>query len=1292
MVLNFSGGTRTLSTGSNVTGLGTLSVSGAAVTVNNLLGIGTTGAGIGVSSGTLTIGVPTSIATLNLSGGTLAGTGNVTVTGAFNVTGSSTLSGTGTVTTQGTSTVSMAATNGSFSLTGGKTLVNEGTFTVGGDDYIYLGYASGGSNTLTNAAGGTFNLSSSFATPISNWSGTSVFSNAGTLNQTVTGVHAIGSGVTFNNAGTVNVTAGTLSIGGSFATNSGTINVATGTSFQNAGGFTNAGTVQGFGSVDVGTGNTLTNNGIIAPGTGVGGVGALSITGNLNLTGGTVNIDLGGTGGGLSDTVAVTGNVTMGGTLNATKLAGYTPSNADAIPFLTMTGTASGTFSPATLPASFSPGYNLAINEGARLIYAVAGTRTFNNSQSNLLWSDALNWTGGAPGAGDSALISGTFAVNHSSGTDTILGLTVNSGNSLAISGGSLAVTGATSVGGVLTVSGGTLALNGTSTVATLGMTSGALNGIGNLTVASAFNYSGGSVGLTGALDITHTGNLTLPVMTSLASLLAKATGDLTLNGSITTSGAGNSLVLAAGGNFLNTGAAALSAGSNAGADRWLVYAASPAGINKGGLISGFRHYGGNYGSYGPGSVAESNNGFIYASAAGALTATVQHGTATHIYGDTPTTFSIALSGFVDSEDNAGNIGLAGSATYSGAPSNLSNAGSYSVNYSSGLTSGAGYTFAAGAALPYNVAQRSLTLTADPQSMTYGNGVPTLTYVTGGLGLVNGDTLSGALATTASATASVGSYAITQGSLAASGNYSVTAFTPNNVSIAQRSLTVATMSAVTKIYDGNTSVAALPASTFGNYVNGDNANLSLSGGSGSYDTRHVGNGKTVSYSALVLGGSAAGNYSLSGTTASGTGSITPLSSITWTGGGGSNWSNAANWGGIIVDGSNVLNANLAGNSVTYDAPSGATSLATLSNVGGLTLSGGTLGVGGNITTPAYVQTGGLLNGAGSLSVTTSFSKSGGTLAMTGPLSIAQASGNLAFTNDAPLNLGAVSTVSGAIDIDVTGGLSTSADPVSANGGLLRLTARSPITIGNGGLSATGTMSLSALTPSPASTITIGGHLTAGGTVMLDAYAGIAQNASISGQNISLATSTGNIVVASGVVSTVPTGGSINYSALGGTITSTAANFAGATPTLASSGGAGTNTSSTTNDINKAVSDATTTLTDEKTVTLETSTTPPTETTGGRGLLSTTTQTTGGETGTFGASEPIGGAVGTVSTPVSDATPAEGPAPVAPTAKAEDKPAADKEKDEKSEAKKRADRTDGRKEERRAATRKVAQCT
>ena len=63
-------------------------------------------------------------------------------------------------------------------------------------------------------------------------------------------------------------------------------------------------------------------------------------------------------------------------------------------------------------------------------------------------------------------------------------------------------------------------------------------------------------------------------------------------------------------------------------------------------------------------------------------------------------------------------------------------------------------------------------MTANAQSRIYGDANPTLTYVS--TGLVNGDTLTGILATTATTTSNVGSYAITQGALAASSNYALT--------------------------------------------------------------------------------------------------------------------------------------------------------------------------------------------------------------------------------------------------------------------------------------------------------------------------------------------------------------------------------------------------------------------------------------------------------------------------------------------------------------------------------------
>ena len=71
------------------------------------------------------------------------------------------------------------------------------------------------------------------------------------------------------------------------------------------------------------------------------------------------------------------------------------------------------------------------------------------------------------------------------------------------------------------------------------------------------------------------------------------------------------------------------------------------------------------------------------------------------------------------------------------------------------------------------VTQRALTVTADAKSRAYGDANPALTYQVGGSGLVNGDSLSGALATSATTASNVGTYGINQGTLAASTNYAL---------------------------------------------------------------------------------------------------------------------------------------------------------------------------------------------------------------------------------------------------------------------------------------------------------------------------------------------------------------------------------------------------------------------------------------------------------------------------------------------------------------------------------------
>src|SRR6202043_2582011 len=114
-----------------------------------------------------------------------------------------------------------------------------------------------------------------------------------------------------------------------------------------------------------------------------------------------------------------------------------------------------------------------------------------------------------------------------------------------------------------------------------------------------------------------------------------------------------------------------------------------------------------------------------------------------------------------------------------------SNVGSYGITQGT-LAASTNYALSyVGANLAVTAAP--LTVTADAQSRLYGAANPALSYVSSGL--LNGDTLSGLLATTATTTSNVGSYGITQGTLAASTNYALS-YVAANLTVTAAALTV----------------------------------------------------------------------------------------------------------------------------------------------------------------------------------------------------------------------------------------------------------------------------------------------------------------------------------------------------------------------------------------------------------------------------------------------------------------------------------------------------------------------
>ncbi|WP_205215830.1 MBG domain-containing protein, partial [Azospirillum brasilense] len=135
--------------------------------------------------------------------------------------------------------------------------------------------------------------------------------------------------------------------------------------------------------------------------------------------------------------------------------------------------------------------------------------------------------------------------------------------------------------------------------------------------------------------------------------------------------------------------------------------------------------------------------------------------------GDAATLTGFTTSGLKNSDDvTAVTLTSAGTAATAGV-------GGYAITASSAQGNGlSNYTVSyVGGTLA--VTARPIVVTAHSLSRLVGAEDPALTYSVGGRGLVNGDTLLGSLVT-AAADAPAGTYAITQGTLAASSNYSLT--------------------------------------------------------------------------------------------------------------------------------------------------------------------------------------------------------------------------------------------------------------------------------------------------------------------------------------------------------------------------------------------------------------------------------------------------------------------------------------------------------------------------------------
>ena len=353
---------------------------------------------------------------------------------------------------------------------------------------------------------------------------------------------------------------------------------------------------------------------------------------------------------------------------------------------------------------------------------------------------------------------------------NSIYGTTPGTSPNAALTG-TLSATGLASVDSLANVLSGTASWTTTATSA---------NGVGSYAITgSGLSGNSGNYIFSFAQDA---GNATALTITPRSLLVSANNGQSSVYGSAistpltyTVGGLTASTGLVNGDGFSGALATSATSSSNVGS----------YGITQGSLTAGSNY-------------AISYTGANYAITPAALLVTYTANAASSIYGTTPSGLSggISASGLVNSDTLAGVT--SGTASWGTTATSTSSIGSYAITGSgvSGNSGNYNFTFAqaAGNATALTITPRSLFVTATSGlSSVYGSAIAPLTYsvgaTTGTTGLVNGDGLSGALATAATSHSNVGTYGITQGGLTAGANYNIT-YTGANYAITPAALTV----------------------------------------------------------------------------------------------------------------------------------------------------------------------------------------------------------------------------------------------------------------------------------------------------------------------------------------------------------------------------------------------------------------------------------------------------------------------------------------------------------------------
>jgi filamentous hemagglutinin family protein len=456
-----------------------------------------------------------------------------------------------------------------------------------------------------------------------------------------------------------------------------------------------------------------------------------------------------------SNTGTIINSFNTGTVSGGSSLGGLMGSNTGAVSFSYATGNVNGTSSLGGLMGSNT------------------GTVTNSYATGNVTGTSSL---GGLMGSSTTGLVSNSYATGNVSGTSSVGGLMGSSTGPVTDTYATGTVNGTTSVGGLMGSSSGPV----TSSYASGQPEFPLGTGLTSVQMKQSVNFN--------SWDFTNTwtiyNGLTNPLLRSFMTPLTVTANNAakTYDGQAFSGGNGVTYSSPPNGNVLGT-------------------------VNYGGTSQGAVNVGGYV--IAPGGLYSNQQGYIISYGSGGLTVTaapliITANAQSRLYGAANPALTYVSSGLVNGDTLSG--GLATTAT------TTSNVGAYGITQGS-LSATSNYALSyVGANL--SVTAAPLTVSANAQSRLYGAANPALTYLSSGL--VNGDTLSGGLATTAIATSNVGAYGITQGNLAATSNYALSYIGANlNVTVAP--LTV-TANAQSRLYG-----AANPALTYvsSGLLNGD---------------------------------------------------------------------------------------------------------------------------------------------------------------------------------------------------------------------------------------------------------------------------------------------------------------------------------------------------------------------------------------------------------------------------------------------------------------------------------------